>query len=134
MNSTRQRGPGCTVSQQTTARGAPRGTGSTKAWGAPPGPALLTRVCGQDHVCGREALQHGCLFPVLQLFPQQLDFVPKVAFLSLILGLCVFHLQRKAKKKIIILTQPDTHLALFDSQSAFIYKELVHLSKSLNGT
>lgn len=108
--------------------------GSTAAWGAPPGPALLTRVCGQDHVCGREALQHGCLFPVLQLFPQQLDFVPKVAFLSLILGLCVFHLQRKAKKKIIILTQPDTHLALFDSQSAFIYKELVHLSKSLNGT
>lgn len=45
-----------------------------------------------------------------------------------------FTCKEKQKKKIIILTQPDTHLALFDSQSAFIYKELVHLSKSLNGT
>ena len=71
--------------------------------GGPVDAGPLTRVCGEDHTGRRQALQHGCLLPVLQLLPQQLDFISKITLLSLILGLSVFRLQRKGK--IVILTQ-----------------------------
>ena len=77
----------------------PRGAEAGRAVDAGP----LTCVCGEDYIGCRQALQHGCLLPVLQLLPQQLDFISKITLLSLILGLSVFRLQRKGK--IIILTR-----------------------------
>lgn len=62
-------------------------------WGRPHWHTVaLTGVGGEDHVGGSEALDHCCFFPLLQLFSQQLYFISKITFLSLILGLLASYL------------------------------------------